>query len=61
MGGVYGFENGHILLWTNAMEPRGAPVYSRREELKERLGEEGRPRFIVKQRRATCACTPTCT
>ena len=53
VGGVYGFENGHILLWTNTMNPEVRPVYSRREELKERLGED-KAEFIVKQTRNMC-------
>ena len=52
-GGVYGFENGHILLWTKTMNPEVRPVYSRREELKERLGED-KAGFIVGQTRNLC-------
>lgn len=53
VGGVYGFENGHILLWTRTMNPEVRPVYSHREALKERLGEE-RAEFIVSQTRNLC-------
>jgi benzoate/toluate 1,2-dioxygenase subunit alpha len=53
VGGVYGFENGHILLWTKTMNPEVRPVYNRREELKERLGES-KAEFIVSQTRNLC-------
>ena len=52
-GGVYGFENGHIMLWTQTLNPEVRPVYSRREELKERLGED-KANFIVSQTRNLC-------
>ncbi|MBG6233666.1 benzoate/toluate 1,2-dioxygenase alpha subunit [Pedobacter sp. CAN_A7] len=32
-GGVYGFENGHILLWTRKINPEVSPVYAERERL----------------------------
>lgn len=50
VGGVYGFENGHILLWTNTLNPEVRPVYNHREELEQRLGKE-RAGFIVGQTR----------
>lgn len=53
VGGVYGFENGHILLWTQTMNPEVRPVYNRREELKQRLGET-QAEFIVGQTRNLC-------
>ncbi len=53
MGGVYGFENGHILLWTNTMNPEVRPIYKRREELAARLGED-RADVIIKQTRNLC-------
>ncbi len=53
VGGVYGFENGHILLWTRTMNPEVRPVYSNREALKERLGED-RAESIVSQTRNLC-------
>ena len=49
VGGVYGFEHGHILLWTNLLNPEVRPVFAHREELAERLGEE-RAGFIVGRR-----------
>ena len=52
-GGVYGFENGHIMLWTQTLNPEVRPVYSRREELKETLGED-KANFIVSQTRNLC-------
>lgn len=50
VGGVYGFENGHILLWTNTLNPEVRPVYNHREELEARLGKE-RAASIVGQTR----------
>ena len=53
LGGVYGFENGHILLWTKTMNPEVRPVYDHREELKDRLGE-AKAELIVNQTRNLC-------
>jgi benzoate/toluate 1,2-dioxygenase alpha subunit len=39
VGGVYGFENGHILLWTNVLNPEVRPSYAHRGELVQRVGE----------------------
>lgn len=50
VAGVYGFENGHILLWTNTKNPEVRPVWNRREDLVARLGEE-KAGFIVNQTR----------
>lgn len=50
VSGVYGFENGHILLWTRVLNPEVRPVWDRRAELVQRLGEE-RAAFIVEQSR----------
>ena len=33
VAGVYGFENGHILLWTNTMNPEVRPVWAHRDEI----------------------------
>ncbi len=53
VGGVYGFENGHILLWTRTMNPEVRPVYNRREDLQARYGED-KADFIVGQTRNLC-------
>ncbi|WP_034997759.1 Rieske 2Fe-2S domain-containing protein [Beijerinckia mobilis] len=50
VGGVYSFENGHILLWTKVLNPEVRPIYTHREELERRLGKE-RAGFIVGQTR----------
>lgn len=50
VAGVYGFENGHILLWTNTMNPEVRPVWAHRGEIAARVGEE-RAKFIVGQTR----------
>lgn len=53
VNGVYGFENGHILLWTNTLNPEVRPIYDNRDELVERLGED-KADMIVKQTRNLC-------
>ncbi|WCT74132.1 Rieske 2Fe-2S domain-containing protein [Sphingomonas naphthae] len=50
VGGVYGFDHGHILLWTNLLNPEVRPVYAHRDAIAERLGET-RADFIVRQTR----------
>ncbi|AOI87382.1 benzoate 1,2-dioxygenase large subunit [Burkholderia pseudomultivorans] len=53
VAGVYGFEHGHILLWTQTMNPEVRPVYRHRDEIKARVGEVGAD-FIVNQTRNLC-------
>lgn len=53
LGGVYGYENGHILLWTQTMNPEVRPVFKQREEIKSRLGEATAD-LIVGQTRNLC-------
>lgn len=50
VSGVYGFEHGHILLWTRVLNPEVRPVWSQKEELENRLGAE-RTEFIITQSR----------
>jgi benzoate/toluate 1,2-dioxygenase alpha subunit len=50
VGGSYAYENGHILLWTNLLNPEVRPVYAHREELAARLGQ-ARADLIVGQTR----------
>lgn len=50
VGGVYAFENGHLLLWTDLLNPEVRPVFSHREELEQRLGKD-RTGHIVGQTR----------
>lgn len=50
VAGVYGFENGHILLWTHTKNPEVRPVFNRRAEIAARLGED-KAGFIVNQTR----------
>lgn len=50
IGGVYGFDNGHILLWTKMLNPEVRPLYSQLDRLNEELGEE-RTNFIVNETR----------
>jgi benzoate/toluate 1,2-dioxygenase alpha subunit len=53
VAGVYGFEHGHILLWTKTMNPEVRPVYQHRDEIKARVGEV-KADFIVNQTRNLC-------
>ncbi|MDQ7776834.1 MAG: Rieske 2Fe-2S domain-containing protein [Paracoccus aminovorans] len=53
VAGVYGFDNGHILLWTNTKNPEVRPVWNRRDEIAQRLGED-KAGFIVNQTRNLC-------
>ncbi|MFM0398635.1 Rieske 2Fe-2S domain-containing protein [Paraburkholderia aspalathi] len=53
VAGVYGFDHGHILLWTQTMNPDVRPVYQYREEIKARVGEI-KADFIVNQTRNLC-------
>lgn len=50
VGGVYGFENGHMLLWTKMLNPEVRPLYSQLDRLNAELGEE-RTNFIVNETR----------
>lgn len=50
VSGVYGFENGHILLWTKVLNPEVRPVWAQKDALAQRLGQD-RANFIVEQSR----------
>ena len=50
VGGVYGFENGRMLLWTKMLNPEVRPLYSQLDRLNNTLGEE-RTNFIVNETR----------
>lgn len=50
VGGVYGYDHGHILLWTELLNPEVRPVYGQRDALAQRLGGE-RASVIVNQTR----------
>ncbi|MCU8650705.1 benzoate 1,2-dioxygenase large subunit, partial [Escherichia coli] len=39
IGGGYGFDNGHMLLWTRTLNPEVRPVYDHRERLQAEFGE----------------------
>lgn len=53
VAGVYGFKHGHILLWTNTVNPEVRPVYQHRNEIASRVGEE-KAKYIVNQTRNLC-------
>lgn len=53
IAGVYGFEHGHILLWTNTMNPEVRPVYRHRDEITARVGED-KGKFVINQTRNLC-------
>lgn len=46
LGGVYAYENGHILLWTRVLNPEVRPVWSQKERLEAAFGAE-RTDFIT--------------
>jgi benzoate/toluate 1,2-dioxygenase alpha subunit len=50
VGGVYGFENGHMLLWTKMLNPEVRPLYSQLDRLNTTLGEE-KTNFIINETR----------
>ena len=50
VGGVYGFENGHMLLWTQVLNAEVRPIYRHVDALKLRFGEE-RANMMVNQTR----------
>ena len=50
VSGVYGFDHGHILLWTKVLNPEVRPVWQQKDALEQRLGKE-RASFIVEQSR----------
>lgn len=39
IGGGYGFEHGHMLLWTRALNPQVRPVFAERDRLTAQFGE----------------------
>lgn len=39
-GGVYSFDGGHMMVWTRPTNPEVRPVYSQREALAEKFGED---------------------
>ncbi|KRB85312.1 benzoate 1,2-dioxygenase large subunit [Sphingomonas sp. Root710] len=50
VSGVYGFEHGHILLWTRVLNPEVRPIWAQRVALEQRLGVQ-RAEIIVSQSR----------
>ena len=53
VGGVYGFDYGHILLWTRALNPEVRPVYREQDRLIKQFGEE-KADHIVNMTRNLC-------
>jgi benzoate/toluate 1,2-dioxygenase alpha subunit len=52
-GGFFGFENGHICLWMRWANPQDRPIYERRAELIERLGQD-RAMWTIEHLRNLC-------
>jgi len=50
VSGVYGFDHGHILLWTRVLNPEVRPIFDQREELAGRVGA-AKAAFIIEQSR----------
>ncbi|STW39462.1 3-phenylpropionate dioxygenase subunit alpha [Klebsiella pneumoniae] len=59
LGGGYGFDNGHMLLWTRALNPEVRPVYATANGCRRNLANAVPTRWSTKP--ATCACTPMST
>lgn len=53
LGGGYGFENGHMLLWTRVMNPEVRPIYQQRERIMQTFGEQ-RGDLMVNETRNLC-------
>jgi benzoate/toluate 1,2-dioxygenase alpha subunit len=53
IGGVYGFDNGHMLLWTRALNPEVRPVFKHFNRLNERFGTV-RADLMVNETRNLC-------
>ena len=53
VGGGYGFDNGHMLLWTRVLNPEVRPVYEHRERLQAEFGES-RAGQMVNETRNLC-------
>jgi benzoate/toluate 1,2-dioxygenase subunit alpha len=52
-GGFYAFDHGHVLLWTTRANPEDEPLYERRAELIERLGQ-ARADWAINMARNLC-------
>ncbi|WP_416414288.1 Rieske 2Fe-2S domain-containing protein [Pantoea sp. App145] len=52
-GGVYGFKNGHMLLWTRALNPEVRPIYKQKERLTAEFGEQ-QADLMVNETRNLC-------
>ncbi len=50
VGGVYGFENGHMLLWTQVLNAEARPIHRHFAALKSQFGDE-RANMMVNQTR----------
>lgn len=50
VAGVYGFDNGHILLWTNKLNPEVSPIFKQKDRLINEFGEE-KANFMVNMTR----------
>lgn len=53
VGGVYGFAHGHMLLWTQMLNPEVRPIWQQRQALAERVGAE-RASIMLGQTRNLC-------
>lgn len=52
-GGFYSFENGHMLLWTRWDNPEDRPLYERREQLVQDVGQ-ARADWMIQNSRNLC-------
>jgi benzoate/toluate 1,2-dioxygenase alpha subunit len=52
-GGFYSFENGHLLLWTRWDNPEDRPLYERRDQLAQDVGQ-ARADWMIQNSRNLC-------
>jgi benzoate/toluate 1,2-dioxygenase alpha subunit len=51
-GGMFGFRNGHTVIWLDQPQPERRPVYSRMDEIRSRLGD-AKAEWMLKLRNMT--------
>jgi Ring hydroxylating alpha subunit (catalytic domain). len=52
-GGSYGFEHGHMLLWTQWANPEDRPNFAKKDEYTERYGE-AMAKWMIERSRNLC-------
>ena len=52
-GGVFGFSNGHSLVWNDHPQPENRPIYPSNEEIRQRVGDTRASWILSKLRQTT--------